>query len=66
MDWPADSAQECQNLEKEALAGVAQCTEGWPANRRIGSGHMPASPVGVHKRQPHTDVSFPLHLPPFL
>ena len=59
---------------KRGLAGVAQWIECWLANPRGGrfdsqSGYMPGlrvrSPVGVHRRQPHIDVSLPLFLPPF-
>ena len=58
-----------------ALADVAQWIECWPANQKaagsissqgkcLGSG--PGPQLGSHERQPHTDVSLPLFLPPFL
>ena len=64
--------------KKIALAGVAQSIECHPENPRV-TGSIPSQgtylgcglgfPVHgarAHKRQPHTDVSFPLFLPPFL
>ena len=57
-----------------ALAGVAQWTECWPANQRVTSlipsqgtclGCGPSPQQGVHKSQPHIDVSLPLFLLPF-
>ena len=55
-----------------ALAGVAQWIEHWLANQRVTSipsqgtclGCRPGRLWGVHKRQPHIDVSLPLFLPP--
>ena len=57
-----------------ALAGVAQWIEHWPVNQRV-AGSIPSQDtclgfrtgpwLGVRKRQPHTDVSLPLFLPPF-
>ena len=55
-----------------ALASVALWIECWPVNQKVtGSipslGYVPGlqarSPV--HERQPHTDVSLSLFLPPF-
>ena len=46
----------------------------WPVNQRIASsipgqgtclGCGPGPRQGLHKRQPHIDVSLPLFLPPF-
>ena len=57
-----------------ALAGVAQWIECRPVNQRVtGSipsqgtclGCRPGPQLGVHERQPHTDVFPPLFLPPF-
>ena len=59
----------------EALAGVAQWIECRPANQRVASsipsqgtclGCGPGPQWRPCKRQPHTDVSLPLFLPPFL
>ena len=58
-----------------ALAGVAQWLECHPENQGV-TGSIPSqgtclgygarSPVGgMHKRQPHIDISFPVFLPPF-
>ena len=57
-----------------ALAGVAQWIECRPVNQRV-AGLIPSQGtclvcgpgphLGVYKRQPHTDVSLPLSLPPF-
>ena len=56
------------------LAGVAQWIERQPGNQRV-SGLIPSQGTclgcrpdpqwGVGERQPHTDVSLPLFLPPF-
>ena len=57
-----------------ALAGVAQWIERWPVNPRVAGsipsqgtflGCGPDSQEREHERQPHTDVSLPLFLPPF-
>ena len=65
---------QCQQLRISALAGVAQWTEREPANRMVtGSvpsqvtrlGCEPGPQWGMCERQPHTDVSLPLFLPPF-
>ena len=57
-----------------ALAGVAQWIECLPANQRVTSSIpsqgtcldcRPGPQFGVRERQPHTDVSLPLCLPPF-
>ena len=54
--------------------GVAQWIEHWPANQRVAGsspsqgtslGCRPGPQWGVHKRQPHIDVSFPFFLLPF-
>ena len=59
-------------MESMALAGVAQWIECQPINQRIpGSilsqgtflGCESGPQKGVHKKQPHVDVSFPLFLP---
>ena len=57
-----------------ALAGVARWIECWPANQK-GSGSFPSQGTGLgcgpgpqqgaQERQPHTDVSLHLFLPPF-
>ena len=57
-----------------ALAAVAQWTERWPVNQRV-AGLIPSQgtclgcglglQLGVCERQPHTNVSLPLLLPPF-
>ena len=56
------------------LAGVAQWIEHWPMNQTVTSlipsqgtclGCGPGPQWGVHKRQPHIDVSLPLFLPLF-
>ena len=57
-----------------ALAGVAQWIQCWPVNQRV-AGLIPSQDKclvcgpgpqwGMHKRQPHIDVSLPLFLPPF-
>ena len=63
-----------KNKPDPGLAGVAQWIECWPVNQRAGSlipsqgtclGCRPGPQLGVRKRQPHTDVSLPLLLPPF-
>ena len=56
------------------LAGVAQWTECWPANKRV-TGSIPSQGTclgcgpdpqkGARERQPPIDVSLPLFLPPF-
>ena len=57
-----------------ALVGVAQWTDCWSANQKVadsipsqgtGLGCRPGLQWGVLKRQPHTDVSLSLFLPPF-
>ena len=57
-----------------APAGVAQWIDHWPANQRVASsipsqgtclGCGPGPQWGALERQPHTDVSLPLFLPPF-
>ena len=54
---------------------MAQWIEWWPVNQRVtGSipsqdtclGFRPGPRLGVCKKQPHTDVSLPVFLPPFL
>ena len=57
-----------------APAGVAQWIEHWPVSQRV-AGSIPSWGTrlgcrlgprsGVHYRQPHTDVSLLLFLPPF-
>ena len=57
-----------------ALTGVSQWIERWPVNQRV-AGSIPSQGTsldcgpgpwwGAHERQPHTDVSLPLFLPPF-
>ena len=56
------------------LAGVAQWIEHGPANQKVtgstasqgtGLGCGPGPRLGVHERQPHTDVSLPVFLPVF-
>ena len=56
------------------LAGVAQWIECRPVNQRVAGsipsqgtclGYRPNPQLRAHKRQPHTDVSLPLFLPPF-
>ena len=62
----------CRKIQKlsivAALAGVAQWTEHRPANQRVTSsipgqgtclGCRPGPQLGVHVRQPHTDVPLP-------
>ena len=63
-----------KNIQGTALAGVAQWIDCWHANQRV-AGLIPSQgtclgfrlgpQLGVHKRQPHTDVSLPLFLSPF-
>ena len=57
-----------------ALAGVAQWTERWPVNWRVAGliprqgtslGYRLGPQLGVHERQPYTDVSLSPFLPPF-
>ena len=54
-----------------ALAGVAQWAEcqqgvtGSIAGQGTGLGCGPGPQYGVCERQPHTDISLPLFLPPF-
>ena len=71
--FASNSFQECNTLRvKSAWAGVAQGSQCWPANQRVGSS-IPSqdtcSSCGpgpwweVHKGQPHIDVSVPLFLP---
>ena len=57
-----------------APAGVAQWIEHWTAKQRVAGSipsqgtclaFRPGTQLGAHKRQLHTDVSFPLFLPPF-
>ena len=57
-----------------ALAGVAQWIECRTANQRVAGSipnqgtsldYRPGPQLGVHKRQPHIDVSLPPCLPPF-
>ena len=59
---------------KIALAAAAQWIERWLANQRVTGlipsqgiclGCGPGPQLGVHERQPHTDVSLPLFFPPF-
>ena len=61
-------------IELSAPADVAQWIEHWPVNQRVtGSipnqgtcpGYRPGPQQGGCERQPHTDVSLPLSLPPF-
>ena len=61
-------------LLEDTLAGVAQWIEHGIANQRVAGsipsqgtflGCGPGLPWGACKRQPHTDVSFPLFLSPF-
>ena len=58
----------------QALVGISQWTECGPVNQSIASlipsqgtclGCRPGPQLGVHERQPHIDVSFPLFLSPF-
>ena len=60
---------------ESALAGVAQWIEHGTANQSVAGsipsqgtclGCRPGPQKGVHERQPHTAVSLPLFLPPFL
>ena len=60
--------------KESALAGVAQWIECQPVNQRVTRsiprqgtflGCRPDPQQGAHERQPHTDVSLPLFLPPF-
>ena len=72
-----DTRNSVYNLKKTktlTLAGASQWIECWPANQRVASsipsqgtclGCGPGHQLGVCKRQPHTDVSLPLFLPPF-
>ena len=65
------------NVAKEvclALAGVAHWIERGSTNQRVASsipkqgthlGFRPGPQCGAQERQPHTDVSLPLFLPPF-
>ena len=62
------------NIERRALAGVAQWIECLPVNQRVVSsipsqgtclGCGPGPQQGVCERQSHTDVSLPLFPPPF-
>ena len=59
---------------KSALTGVAQWIECQPVKQRVASSIpsqgtclvcRPGPQLGVCKRQPHMNVSFPLFLPPF-
>ena len=56
-----------------ALAGGAQWNERGPVSQRVTGlipsqgtclGCGPGPQLGAHERQPHTDVSLPLFLPP--
>ena len=60
--------------EKTALAGVVQWIELWPKNQGVTGlipsqgtclGCGPGPQLGVRRRQPHIDVSFPLFALPF-
>ena len=60
-------------LSKLALAGVAKWIEHHPANQRVAGsipsqgtsfGCGPGPKLGVHKKQPHIDISCPLFLHP--
>ena len=63
-----------KELQDSALAGMAQWIERWPVNQRV-TGSIPSQGprlgcgpgpwLGICERQPHTDVSLPLCLPPF-
>ena len=73
LSGPCEMASETEVMGP-ALAGVAQCIECWPANPRVAGsipsqdtclGFGPGPQWGMHKRQPHIDVSLPLFLPPF-
>ena len=63
-----------EKYKYQALAGVAQWTECRPANQRVASsipsqgsclGCGPGPWLEACERQPHTDVSLPVFLPPF-
>ena len=65
--------KQTQDIERTAQAGAAHWTEHRPANQRVTSsipsqgtclGCRPGPQEGAHERQPHTDVSLPLFLPP--
>ena len=58
-----------------AQADVSQWIQSWTAIQRLAGsipsqgarlGCRPGPKLGAHKRQPHTDVSLPLFLLPFL
>ena len=74
-----ETSKLCVHLDKariffSALAGVAQWIECEPANQRVAGsipsqgtclGCGPGPQQGALERQPHTDVSLTLFLPPF-
>ena len=70
----SELAENDQEIRSHALAVVAQWIELRPVNQRVAGlipslRHMPGlqvrSPVGACERQPYTDASVPLFLPPF-
>ena len=70
-DWVESGLDRKKPGKNTALAGVAQWSECWPVSQRLTSsipsqgtclGSGPGPQQGLHKRQPHTDVSIPLSL----
>ena len=74
VSLPVSPLSPLSKKNKCALAGVAQWIECQPANQRV-AGSIPSQGTcldcgpgpqwGARERQPHTDVSLPLFLPPF-